>query len=151
MNEPCGFRTMADLRAWVQVAPPHTQVEVATFATLITSLAEAGEVQQPAPGAALEPVLTWRERLWLVPAQTRLGVAELTEALGKPKSWVYRHTSPKSGYELLPHRKLDGELVFTAGEVRAWVLDHEEVVKGGRMESTPAERGGLHALQGRAA
>src|SRR5688500_12817982 len=40
----------------------------------------------PAPPA-------WREKLWTCPEATRLGVVELAEAVGRPKSWVYRLTS----------------------------------------------------------
>lgn len=84
---------------------------------------------------------TWRERLWTAPAETRIGTYEVAEALGRPVSWIYRHTSRKSGYALLPVRKLDGELVFVVGEIRAWIRDHEEVIRARRMDSTPQERG----------
>jgi predicted DNA-binding transcriptional regulator AlpA len=60
--------------------------------------------------------------------ETRIGVAELLEATGRPKSWLYRHTSAKSKCRRIPHRKLDGELVFVVGEVRQWLIEHEETV-----------------------
>jgi hypothetical protein len=117
--------------------------------------------QEPVPVSDVEasppePVPdTWRERVWLVPAQTRLGVQEVAEAIGRPVSFVYRRTSAKAaargGYDLLPHRRLDGELIFTAGEIRAWLEDHEEVVRGGRMVSGPSERTGLRIEPNRAA
>lgn len=94
---------------------------VAEFARLV-----AHEIGAPVPVATAE--LSWRERLWSAPEETRLGVAELSEALGRPESWVYRHCSSKSGLELLPHRKMDGANVFLVGEIRAWIRDHEEVV-----------------------
>ena len=75
----------------------------------------------------------------MVPAEVRLGVAEVAEALGRPKSWVYARTGPKAENPL-PHRKLDGSLTFTAGEVRAWIRAHEVEVIGGPMESTPDSR-----------
>ena len=72
------------------------------------------------------------KRIWTIPAETRLGVKELSEATGKPASWIYRHTSRKSGaaleLDLLPHRKLDGGLVFIAGEIRAWLQAHERTI-----------------------
>ncbi len=80
------------------------------------------------PAAALDGSQTWRALLWVVPPETRMTVADVAEAAGRPKSWVYRHTSPASGLPLIPHRKLDGELVFAAGEVRAWIRDHEDIV-----------------------
>ncbi len=82
------------------------------------------EPAAPAPGA------TWRERLWTCPAETRLGAHEVAEALGRPRSWVYRAVSawtyPKKGQKIrrphpLPAQRLDGELVFTAAAVRNWI------------------------------
>lgn len=66
---------------------------------------------------------SWRERLWDCPADTRLGVLEICEALGRSKAFVYRLTRTKD----IPHRKLDGELVFRAGDIRAWVQQREDV------------------------
>jgi hypothetical protein len=116
---------------------------------LCQELERAGASLQPEPEPANPagdgpPLVTWREKLWTVPAETRIGVHELTEALGKPRSWVYRHTSPKAaeaaGYPLIPHRKLEGELIFVVGELRAWIRDNEEIIRAGRMESTLEER-----------
>src|SRR5207247_3862568 len=75
---------------------------------------------------------TWRERLWTVPPETRIGVAELAEALGRPPSWVWRHTGPKAPGARLPHRKLEGELVFVVSEIRQYVREHETVVVAAR-------------------
>lgn len=70
--------------------------------------------------------LTWRERLWSVPADTRLNVRELAEALGQSVSWVYKHTSRRSGRVQLPHRQLaNGKLTFLAGEIRTWLAQTE--------------------------
>lgn len=76
----------------------------------------------PAPAAA---AADWRERIWTCADDVRLGVRELAEAVGKSKAWVYRHTSQKSGYGIIPHRKLDGELLFRAGDVRRWLEAYE--------------------------
>lgn len=86
-----------------------------------------GEQWDSTPVAATTPAsspVTWRERIWLVPEDTRIGVEELTEAVGRSKHWVYRHTSRGT----IPHRKFDGALVFVVGEVRSWLLSHEAVV-----------------------
>lgn len=64
-------------------------------------------------------------------------MSELAEAIGRPRSWVYRHTSTTSGCPVLPHRKLDGELLFTAGEIRAWLRDHEVVMQYGGVVAVP--------------
>ena len=77
---------------------------------------------------------TWRERLWVAPAETRMGVRDVAEALGRPVSFVYRGTSTKT----IPHRKLDDELTFTAGELRAWLQVHEESITRG--PTAPARR-----------
>lgn len=84
----------------------------------------AGNGNGTAPAAPAAGT-TWRERLWTCPADTRLGVREVAEALGRPKSWVYRSASIKRGAHRLPAARLNGELVFEAGAVRAW-LQREE-------------------------
>jgi predicted DNA-binding transcriptional regulator AlpA len=89
--------------------------------------------------AARQPS-SWRERLWQVLPDTRLGVAELLEALGRNRSWLYRHTGPKSVHARIPHRKLDGELVFVAGELREWILEHEVTIVPGRTASAAVAR-----------
>jgi hypothetical protein len=114
---------LADLLAWLRAAPPGTTIPASSLAE---TLANVASVAPAAPPEVLQ--LTWREKLWLVPAETRLGVREAAEAIGRPASWVYRRTAEKSAKALLPHRKLDGELVFTAGELRVWVEGHETVV-----------------------
>ena len=92
------------------------------------------------PQADPSPIeMSWRERLWLVPAETRLGVTELCEALGRSQSWAYRRTGAKAE-DPLPHRIMDGQLVFTVGELRTWIRQHEESVHEVPMDSTPAER-----------
>jgi predicted DNA-binding transcriptional regulator AlpA len=77
---------------------------------------------------------TWRERIWRVPSETRLGVREVAEAVGRSKSWVYKRTQA-AAEDPIPHRKLDGELMFAAGEVRAWIRAREDVLVAGPMEA----------------
>ena len=52
------------------------------------------------------------------PAEARLGVPEVAEALTRPWSFVYVRAGEKAKAPI-PHRKLEGILVFTAGELRA--------------------------------
>ncbi len=78
----------------------------------------------PAEGEMPTPAATWRERLWTCPPQTRLNVSDLAEAMARPKSWMYRQTSAGC----VPSHKLDGALVFVAGEVREWLNRQEEPV-----------------------
>lgn len=89
-------------------------------------------------GRVAAPEATWRTLLWTAPAEARVGVAELTEALGVSESWVYQRTRENADSRL-PHAKLAGSLVFKCGEVRAWIRDHEQVVEAYRMESAPGE------------
>jgi hypothetical protein len=152
------FGSLRALLQWCRSAPRGTALDAREVARLLSDLieregGEPGDHPSPAP-APEAPPFTWRERLWLVPAETRLGVPEVAEAVGRPKSWVYarthrfvgkgKHRRERPAAELIPHRKLDGALVFTAGEVRAWLRDREEAVVGGPMHSTEAERRGLH-------
>jgi predicted DNA-binding transcriptional regulator AlpA len=76
---------------------------------------------------------TWREKLWTVPADTRLGVRECAEALGKKTSWVYHQQD-------LPRRKLGSELTFLAGELRDWLSTTEEVVLRSVARVLPVQR-----------
>jgi predicted DNA-binding transcriptional regulator AlpA len=143
--------SLHDLLRWLANAPEGTSVPAASLAEILRPLADSLSTPEPQPEPAPTPSLGWREKFWLVPGETRLGLVELTEALGKPKSWVYRHTSEKSGLPRIPHRKLDGSLIFVVGEVRAWLREHEESVHEGPMESTSTERGGLRAINPRKA
>lgn len=123
-------QTSFDLASWVALAPPGALVPCA----LVSEYLAGRGVSAPATrstAAAPEPP-TWREKLWTAPAETRLGVQELSQALDRPRSWIYRHTSARSGLALLPHRKLDGELVFVAGEIRAFIQENETVLVAGR-------------------
>ncbi|HUG00646.1 MAG TPA: hypothetical protein VML95_02150 [Longimicrobiales bacterium] len=120
-----------ELERWCAQAPPGALVPAAWVAEALEAEGDT-PARPPTPVVATEPA-SWRTRLWIVPANTRLGVSELTEALGRSRDWAYRHTSPKATHRL-PHRKLDGELVFLAGELRAWLSEHEEIVERGRPE-----------------
>lgn len=120
-------RSWRELQALLQASLPGTLVDAHVLAQALTvSLPDAGRP------AAVEYPMSWRERLWVVPPNTRLGVVELAEALGRTRSWVYRHTGPSSPGARIPHRKFDGELVFLAGEACQWVLENESVVVPGR-------------------
>jgi len=135
-----GPLTLRELRAWAEAAPRGATVPVDALAELLSGLEDETNPVIPGPQGSPEPVSrTWRERLWIVPAETRIGVHELAEALKRPRSWIYRRTSAKADGRL-PHRKLGGELLFTAGEIRAWLREHEEVIEAGPMESAAAER-----------
>ena len=142
------FGTMAELVAWLRRAPSGTRLEASEVARILANVAPESptkHIDSPDQGTGRVEPSSWRERLWSVPAETRLGVVELAEALGRPKSFVYARTGAKAD-DPIPHRKLEGVLVFAAGEVRAWIRDQEEVVASGPMHSTDAEKRGLYAV-----
>lgn len=62
---------------------------------------------------------SWRERIWLAPPETRLGVDELAEALGRSRKFIYRRLN-------IPRQRLDGVLMFKAGDIRTWIKRTEE-------------------------
>lgn len=131
--------------AWLDDAPDGTTIPVASLRSTLAALRNA----TPEPSIATADVspASWRERLWTVPPDTRLGVIETAEALGRPRSFVYRHTSEKSaGAARLPHRRLDGELVFVAGELRSWLKDHEETIESSRASTTTLSLSGVRRL-----
>ena len=121
---------LADLRAWVDAAPSGTMIPAAELAGLLADF----DVRQPAQTAAESPEraanLSWRVLLWTVDSETRIGRDEILEAVGRPVSWLYRHTGEAATHRI-PHRKLHGQLVFVVGEVRRWLRDREEIVVGG--------------------
>ena len=107
--------------------PVNIQVDTASLLPLLRALVAS----QPTPPTETAQT-TWRERLWSCPAETRLNVDETAEALGHSRSWIYKHTSPKalgkSGATPLPHRTLEGSLMFVAGELRTWIRNTEQSV-----------------------
>ena len=108
---------IAELRGWLTAEEEHQ--------------APDPESVDPPPVVATQE--TWRERLWLVPAETRLGVREVAEALGRSTSWLYKRTQLKAE-DPIPHGRLDGELVFKVGEVRAWIRQREDILVAGLMD-----------------
>lgn len=136
------FRTLAQFIEWCSRAPAGTHLLASAVAELLSNCRP--EIPHEKEQAARPPRIqsepwTWRERLWTVPAETRLGVVEAAEALGRPKSYIYARTMSKAK-DPLPHRKLDGSLVFTVGELRTWIRNQEQAIVGLPMESTAIER-----------
>ena len=135
-------RSMGELQAWLQASPPGTLVDARALAQALA--ASVPDVSRTIPTSL---PTSWRERLWLAPLDTRIGVPELLEAIGRTRSWLYRHTGPSSAGARIPHRKLDGELVFLVGEVRQWLLENEIMVVPGRTASLVIARGRkIHGL-----
>lgn len=135
MNQ-AGESCATDVLAWLDQAPAGTLIPADKVAALIREQRNAQEtLPAPVQSSVGGIIPTWRERLWTVPAETRLGVKELTEAVGRSRHWIYHHTRTTCRGERLPHRKLDGELIFLAGEIRDWHGRAEEVVEPGHRAS----------------
>jgi len=100
---------------------------------VLDALSASGAAPTRAETVAPTEAQSWRVLLWTAPAETRIGRAELLEAVGRPKSWLYRHSAAKAEHPI-PHRKFDGELVFLVGEVRAWLMAQEEIVRAGPLD-----------------
>ena len=124
MTTPRAPESLSAVLAWLESAPDGAMLPASALRAWLTPLL-AVETPTVPVGAV---TATWRERLWTAPPDTRMGVVEVAEALGRPSSWVYRRTGEAAAKSRLPHRKLDGELVFTAGEVREWLKQHEVTV-----------------------
>ena len=146
--------TLRDLVHRLELMPPGSTVPRDWLVEELEhdALDAGAPLEHPSPELLPFTDLTWRERLWLVPAETRVGVRELAEALGRSTSWVYRRTSPKAaaraGLKPLPHRRLECELVFVIGEIRSWIHETEEIIAEMAKESTPAERALLRVING---
>ena len=135
--------TAQDFRSWLTTLAEASATLPAS--EVLQRLPEADEQGVEVPNRNQHDIeMTWRERLWFVPAETRLGVAELCEALNRSSSWAYRRTG--NAEDPLPHRLLDGQLVFVAGEIRHWIRTHEESVSECPMDSTPGERAMLEVM-----
>lgn len=126
-------QTLRELLSWLAAAPPGTALDAAALCSLLAEMADTPEREPEPVGEAGSWRPTWRERLWTAPAETRIGRAELLEAVGRPPSWLYRHTGAKAAHRI-PHRKIDRELTFLVGEVRAWLREREEMVEAGPMD-----------------
>lgn len=131
--------TMSDLVTWLQSCPPGVTIPAQWLLEFLKDAVRAPDIQ-PA-GVPVVEELNWKEKLWIAPRETRMGVTELCEAFGKSRDWVYRYTSERAAArriaggkpaDRLPHRKLDGCLVFVVGEIREWIRGREELVVGQR-------------------
>ena len=62
---------------------------------------------------------TWVTWFWSCSPNTRVGVSELAEALGRKRTFVYAAVYDDD--DPLPGKKLVGQWSFKVGDVRAWV------------------------------
>ncbi len=81
--------TLAALLDWLGSAPSGTSIDAAALRDTLSALApiEAPAPSSTAQSAADATAPTWRERLWVAPAETRMGVRDVAEALaGRSRS-----------------------------------------------------------------
>lgn len=137
-SQPLRFNTMAEVVEWCRRAPQGTRLEARALGEALDHLMDDDEASGPkeAVDPSPEDHLTWREKLWRVPGETRINVEQLAEALDRPTSFIYKRTSSDE----IPHRKLFGVLVFRVGEIRTWIRENEEVHASVPMSSTSEER-----------
>jgi len=114
------------------VNPSHV---AAALEVLVRALGEAG-TPVPAPSPPIQVVLPWNALVWrrdLAPDETLLTVEQAAEALGWPKSGIYRRTSRwrrehDASCTPLPHLRVAGALRFRLGELRTWLKEREVTV-----------------------
>lgn len=97
-----------------------------TAAAVVLWLAPLVDAEPEVETEPASPSVTWQERLWTCPAETRLTLRDACEALGRSSSWVYKRTGAGATGVRLPCRKLEGELYFIARELRDWIAEHED-------------------------
>ena len=125
------MKTLFELRQWAAKAPPGTMLSADVLVEMLDDVIEVEPTIEQAKDTV--PPLPWTHLFWTADPETRIGRTELLEALNRPASWAYRHTGSKAENRI-PHRKLDGELVFVVGEVRRWLREREEIVIAGPMD-----------------
>ena len=123
--------TLAERLRAIAGALPDTASVTLPVGDLRAWLAESPTTPVAAPVAPADGG-SWRTRLWACPPDTRLGVRDLAEAVGRSTDWAYRATSAKHALahdrEPLPCTKLDGVLTFRAADVRDWLARSELTV-----------------------
>jgi hypothetical protein len=115
-----GCTTFAEFCAWLRSAPEETMLNARALLRRLEALEVGSPAFEPPEPAQTQSHTSWRVLLWTAPPDVRIGTKELCEALDRPVSWVYRHTSGTGGQPRLPHRKVEGRLVFLVGEIREW-------------------------------
>jgi hypothetical protein len=113
------------LRTLAEAAPVGAAVTVTLPRAALLALVQGDGTRPQLDPDLGRAAVGWRAMLWTVPEDTRMRVADVAEALGRPRSFVYRAVAAKQGEHRLPAARLHGELSFTAGTVRAW-LQREE-------------------------
>jgi predicted DNA-binding transcriptional regulator AlpA len=138
-----GNSDLADVLAWLESLPEGSLIPPACVIERLrgagASFDGAGAATVPVAGLPPPASSSWEERIWSCHPSTRLNASQACEVLGKSHDALYKLTSRGS----IPHSKIDGVLVFKAGELRDWIRDTEERV----VESRPSLRGRLRVAK----
>ena len=111
-----GFRTKKSKQVKHTVADANH----ALAATLEQAVVALRKTPDPVE-VALPVTLPWNALIWVVDPETRLNVKEAAQALGRPVSFLYRHTSQNGTGEAIPCTREFGRLTFTAAGLREWM------------------------------
>lgn len=103
---------------------PHSAAIGQLARAIADVLAEVAAPRAPESSAEGNSAPTWQEKLWTVDPNVRVGVRELAEGLGRSRAYIYRLTRTAA----IPHRKLDGQLLFRVGDIRQWLKERENVI-----------------------
>ena len=79
------IKTLSGWLDWASSAPVGTRVAAEALVPLLREALDAKPVE-PSNAAPVE--LPWTALLWIAPAEARLGVHEVCEALGRSSSWL---------------------------------------------------------------
>jgi len=82
------FKTVGALVGWLKGAPEGTQMDASTLAEILDDIMP--EEPPGKPELRVEPPggWSWQEKIWVVPAERRLGTREVLETLGRGKTWL---------------------------------------------------------------
>ena len=121
-----GTDTITDVVAWLERLPDGALIPPACVVKRLRGAAALfdGSGATELPESERPPPDCWRERLWTSHPDTRLSAGQAREALGKSQDALYKLTARGR----IPHRKMDGSLVFVASELRAWITANEEQI-----------------------
>lgn len=132
------IHSLVDLAEWLATMPQGTLLPVDALRELIPQVPVITAETTPQQDQTLRAQIPWRENFWRLPHETRIGCAELAEALGRSRSWVYKRTQQQSATVPLPYHKIEnGALEFVVGEIRGWLARVDVVAHGATLTNAP--------------
>jgi len=130
-----GLRSIGEMRDWLAAAPEGTTIPATVIAELLATMPDSGGGREM-PHVVEATQESWRERIWEVAPDTRLSVAMVADAIGRPISSVYRLAAP-SHPDPIPSARLDSRLSFRAGDLGGWLQRRARLASGQPEASAP--------------